>query len=265
MSSAAGTPSDCGGDRPWQSYHTAYANAKAGMEGVDKEKVQKMIYEMSKEASPSPTAWVISVTNTYNLGTRALAATQGAGQRSTGQLLLELCCCWSTRILSCGSISLCINRGALTSELRINFTLYQLQDQSGVAEVEPEASGVGGGDRRASAAEASPATTTSTSRRAKVDQHGGSERRSRGRSGPARRRSVVEDPLVGGRRRTRSSVAGGDPPPGRAAESSWTGGGDPCRGQRRSCSWVGSSVSQELRRLAVATRATGGGRWGLNF
>ncbi|VAI12132.1 unnamed protein product [Triticum turgidum subsp. durum] len=48
MSSAAGTPSDCGGDRPWQSYHTAYTNAKAEMEGVDKEKVQKMIYEMSK-------------------------------------------------------------------------------------------------------------------------------------------------------------------------------------------------------------------------
>ncbi|EMS61094.1 Calcium-transporting ATPase 2, plasma membrane-type [Triticum urartu] len=48
MSSAAGTPSDGGGDRPWQSYHTAYTNAKAGMEGVDKEKVQKVIYEMSK-------------------------------------------------------------------------------------------------------------------------------------------------------------------------------------------------------------------------
>ncbi|XP_042412181.1 DNA polymerase kappa-like isoform X3 [Zingiber officinale] len=37
-----------GGDRPWQSYHTAYTNAKAGMEGVDKEKVQRIIYEMSK-------------------------------------------------------------------------------------------------------------------------------------------------------------------------------------------------------------------------
>ncbi|KAM3330475.1 hypothetical protein ACQJBY_027000 [Aegilops geniculata] len=48
MSSAAGTPLDGGGDRPWQSYHTAYTNAKAGMEGVDKEKVQKVIYEMSK-------------------------------------------------------------------------------------------------------------------------------------------------------------------------------------------------------------------------
>ncbi|KAK3146741.1 hypothetical protein QOZ80_3BG0271130 [Eleusine coracana subsp. coracana] len=48
MSSAAGIPSDDGGDRPWQSYHTAYTNAKAGMEGVDKENVQKVIYEMSK-------------------------------------------------------------------------------------------------------------------------------------------------------------------------------------------------------------------------
>ncbi|KAJ8506726.1 hypothetical protein OPV22_007612 [Ensete ventricosum] len=36
------------GDRPWQSYHTVYTNAKAGMEGVDKEKVQKIIYELSE-------------------------------------------------------------------------------------------------------------------------------------------------------------------------------------------------------------------------
>ncbi|KAM7479104.1 hypothetical protein LguiA_027317 [Lonicera macranthoides] len=34
--------------RPWQSYNTAYTNAKAGMEGVDKEKVQRIVYEMSK-------------------------------------------------------------------------------------------------------------------------------------------------------------------------------------------------------------------------
>ncbi|GAY48722.1 hypothetical protein CUMW_113870, partial [Citrus unshiu] len=34
--------------RPWQSYHTVYTNAKAGMDGVDKEKVQKVVYEMSK-------------------------------------------------------------------------------------------------------------------------------------------------------------------------------------------------------------------------
>ncbi|KAK3420414.1 hypothetical protein EUGRSUZ_G01218 [Eucalyptus grandis] len=36
------------GPRPWQSYHTVYTNAKAGMEGVDKEKVQRVVYEMSK-------------------------------------------------------------------------------------------------------------------------------------------------------------------------------------------------------------------------
>lgn len=34
--------------RPWQSYHTVYTNAKAGMEGVDKEKVQRIVYESSK-------------------------------------------------------------------------------------------------------------------------------------------------------------------------------------------------------------------------
>ncbi|XP_059647891.1 DNA polymerase kappa [Cornus florida] len=39
-----------GGDtsRPWQSYHTAFTNAKAGMDGVDKERVQRVVYEMSK-------------------------------------------------------------------------------------------------------------------------------------------------------------------------------------------------------------------------
>ncbi|XP_068656823.1 DNA polymerase kappa isoform X2 [Aristolochia californica] len=36
------------GDRPWQFYHTAFTNAKAGMDGVDKEKVQRTVYEMSK-------------------------------------------------------------------------------------------------------------------------------------------------------------------------------------------------------------------------
>ncbi|CAA6657529.1 unnamed protein product [Spirodela intermedia] len=36
------------GDRPWESYQTVYTNAKAGMDGVDKEKVQRVIYEMSK-------------------------------------------------------------------------------------------------------------------------------------------------------------------------------------------------------------------------
>lgn len=44
-----GTSSDGGReDRPWQSYHTVYTNAKAGMDGVDKERVQRTVYEMSK-------------------------------------------------------------------------------------------------------------------------------------------------------------------------------------------------------------------------
>lgn len=34
--------------RPWESYNTVYTNAKAGMDGVDKEKVQRVLYEMSK-------------------------------------------------------------------------------------------------------------------------------------------------------------------------------------------------------------------------
>ncbi|KAJ4966332.1 hypothetical protein NE237_018181 [Protea cynaroides] len=42
------TSESVGGARPWQSYHTVYTNAKAGMDGVDKEKVQRVIYEMSK-------------------------------------------------------------------------------------------------------------------------------------------------------------------------------------------------------------------------
>jgi len=35
-------------DDRWQSYNTVYTSAKAGMEGVDKEKVQRIVYEMSK-------------------------------------------------------------------------------------------------------------------------------------------------------------------------------------------------------------------------
>ncbi|XP_071697863.1 DNA polymerase kappa isoform X2 [Rutidosis leptorrhynchoides] len=34
--------------KPWESYHTVFTNAKAGMDGVDKEKVQRVVYEMSK-------------------------------------------------------------------------------------------------------------------------------------------------------------------------------------------------------------------------
>ncbi|CAI8587285.1 unnamed protein product [Vicia faba] len=40
--------SDAVSPHPWQSYNTVYTTAKAGMEGVDKEKVQKIVYEMSK-------------------------------------------------------------------------------------------------------------------------------------------------------------------------------------------------------------------------
>uniref|UniRef100_A0A0E0KGB1 DNA polymerase kappa n=1 Tax=Oryza punctata TaxID=4537 RepID=A0A0E0KGB1_ORYPU len=53
MSSAAGTPVDGVGDRPWESYHTAYTNAKAGMEGVDKEKVQKVAEQKVLELEAS--------------------------------------------------------------------------------------------------------------------------------------------------------------------------------------------------------------------
>nr|GMC89586.1 DNA polymerase kappa isoform X1 [Ipomoea batatas] len=46
--SAAGDNASPSSSRPWQSYNTVYTNAKAGMEGVDKEKVQRVVYEMSK-------------------------------------------------------------------------------------------------------------------------------------------------------------------------------------------------------------------------
>ncbi|GFR48976.1 hypothetical protein Agub_g10994, partial [Astrephomene gubernaculifera] len=36
---------------PWQDYQTVFTNAKAGMEGVDKEYVQKVVYEMSKDSA----------------------------------------------------------------------------------------------------------------------------------------------------------------------------------------------------------------------
>ncbi|KAJ1388355.1 UmuC domain [Sesbania bispinosa] len=50
MEGSEGESNGGGGDgpRPWQSYHTVYTIAKAGMEGVDKEKVQRIVYEMSK-------------------------------------------------------------------------------------------------------------------------------------------------------------------------------------------------------------------------
>ncbi|KXZ53568.1 hypothetical protein GPECTOR_6g485 [Gonium pectorale] len=36
---------------PWQDYQTVFTNAKAGMEGVDKEHVQRVVYEMSKDSA----------------------------------------------------------------------------------------------------------------------------------------------------------------------------------------------------------------------
>ncbi|GAB2247102.1 hypothetical protein Droror1_Dr00006984 [Drosera rotundifolia] len=44
----AGGDSADNSSKPWQSYHTVYTNAKAGMDGVDQEKVQRVVYEMSK-------------------------------------------------------------------------------------------------------------------------------------------------------------------------------------------------------------------------
>ncbi|KAL9231958.1 hypothetical protein vseg_007116 [Gypsophila vaccaria] len=46
--SECSSSNDADVSRPWQSYHTVYTNAKAGMDGVDKEKVQRIVYEMSK-------------------------------------------------------------------------------------------------------------------------------------------------------------------------------------------------------------------------
>uniref|UniRef100_A0A7N0UDT3 DNA polymerase kappa n=1 Tax=Kalanchoe fedtschenkoi TaxID=63787 RepID=A0A7N0UDT3_KALFE len=48
MESGGGEAAGDATARPWQSYHTVYTNAKAGMDGVDKERVQKIVYEMSK-------------------------------------------------------------------------------------------------------------------------------------------------------------------------------------------------------------------------
>lgn len=48
MEKKSESSSDAPIPKPWQSYHTVYTNAKAGMDGVDKEKVQRVVYEMSK-------------------------------------------------------------------------------------------------------------------------------------------------------------------------------------------------------------------------
>ncbi|XP_060168079.1 DNA polymerase kappa-like isoform X1 [Lycium barbarum] len=48
MAKSESETSEPSSSRPWESYHTVFTNAKAGMEGVDKEKVQRIVYEMSK-------------------------------------------------------------------------------------------------------------------------------------------------------------------------------------------------------------------------
>ena len=35
-------------DGAWRRHHTVFTNAKAGMDGVDKEHVQRVVFEMSK-------------------------------------------------------------------------------------------------------------------------------------------------------------------------------------------------------------------------
>ena len=45
---ASGQPGHGAGPTPPADYETVFTNAKAGMEGVDKEHVKKVVYEMSK-------------------------------------------------------------------------------------------------------------------------------------------------------------------------------------------------------------------------
>lgn len=35
----------------WRKHHTVFTNAKAGMDGVDRDHVQRIVYEMSKVSS----------------------------------------------------------------------------------------------------------------------------------------------------------------------------------------------------------------------
>jgi hypothetical protein len=43
-------------DGAWRNHHTVFTNAKAGMDGVDKEHVQRVVYEMSKVRTRLPFA-----------------------------------------------------------------------------------------------------------------------------------------------------------------------------------------------------------------
>ncbi len=47
------------GQEGWRKMNTVFTNAKAGMAGVDKEHVQKVVYEMSKvnDAALQPSWW----------------------------------------------------------------------------------------------------------------------------------------------------------------------------------------------------------------
>lgn len=50
---AAGEAADAtapAGQEAWQDYQTVFTNAKAGMQGVDKERIQRIVYEMSKDS-----------------------------------------------------------------------------------------------------------------------------------------------------------------------------------------------------------------------
>ena len=41
------------GEGAWKKHHTVFTNAKAGMDKVDKDHVQKIVYEMSKVPTTS--------------------------------------------------------------------------------------------------------------------------------------------------------------------------------------------------------------------
>jgi hypothetical protein len=42
------------GDGAWRKHHTVFTNAKAGMDKVDKDHVQRTVYEMSKACHSCP-------------------------------------------------------------------------------------------------------------------------------------------------------------------------------------------------------------------
>ncbi len=44
----SGKDSTPGGVQAWEQTNTVFTNEKAGMKGIDKDKIKKVIYEMSK-------------------------------------------------------------------------------------------------------------------------------------------------------------------------------------------------------------------------